>query len=693
MSSYSRLSPAPRANPFGSLRRVTFPSVAWALRLLQLLALAAGFAAALAAIVVGAVLGYVSVLVSSIDVPPEPKLAETTRLFDRNGDPLATLHGDVNRRAVALERMPDGLIASVLAAEDKGFFEHGAIDPSAVARAALTNLQAGGVVEGGSTITQQYVKNVYTTGDRTFGRKLREAALAIELEDELTKREILERYLNTIFLGNGSYGVEAAALTYFDRHVPQLTIPQSATIAGVIAAPTRFDPVRHPDRAERRRNYVLGEMTEIGFLTKERAARLKDRPLGVRPATAPASESPYFSDHVRRFLEERFGERRALSGGLTVETTVDLGWQQAAENAVSSHLPDPDGPQGALVAIDPRTGEILALVGGRDFSETKFNLATQASRQTGSAFKTFALAAALEAGVSPMSVYTGPSSVTIDDARCDHRGEPWEVGNYGDSSAGTMNLADGIANSVNTIYAQLVVQVGPERVVRMAHRMGIRSDLPPVCSIALGTGDVTPLEMTSAYATLAAGGVYRSPTPVRTVRDTSGEVIERPIDREGTRVMSRNVASTVTWALQGVVDHGTGTAAALGDRPVAGKTGTAQEYTNAWFCGYIRQIAACVWEGYPEGNVPMNGVTGGSTPATIWHDFMTFATVGMRVHPFPMPSLDAYDAPQYVPLSTYTTASEYVPPAPSGDSGDDGDGGPGNGNGHGNGHGNGNGHD
>jgi penicillin-binding protein 1A len=658
---------------------------------LHLIALAAGFAAALAAIVVGAVIGYVSVLVTSIDVPPAPRLAETTRLFDRNGEPLATLHGDVNRRAVALERVPDGLIAAVLAAEDKGFFDHGAIDPSAIARAVLTNLQAGGVVEGGSTITQQYVKNVYTTGDRTFGRKLREAALAIRLEERLSKREILERYLNTIFLGNGSYGVEAASLEYFGRHVMHLTVPQSATIAGVIAAPTRFDPVRHPQRAERRRNYVLGELTEIGYLTKGQAARMKRLPLALQPSSTPASESPYFSEHVRRFLEDRFSRRRVMAGGLKVETTIDLGWQQAAENAVFSQLSDPDGPQGALVAIDPRTGEILALVGGHDFSETKFNLATQAARQTGSAFKTFALAAALDAGVSPLSVYTGPSSVTIDDARCDHKGEPWEVDNYGDSSAGTMTLADGIANSVNTIYAQLVVQVGPERVVEMAHRMGIRSDLPPVCSIALGTGDVTPLEMTSAYATLAAGGVYRPPTPVRSVRDTTGAVIERPIDREGTRVMSRNVARTVTWALQGVVDHGTGTAAALGDRSVAGKTGTAQEYTNAWFCGYIPQVAACVWMGYPEGNIPMNGVTGGSTPAAIWHDFMSFATVGMRVRDYPTPSLDAYDVPQYVPLSTYTTASEYVSPAPSEEESDESGDGDGSGNGQGNGHGNGNG--
>jgi penicillin-binding protein 1A len=654
-------------------------------RLLRLVLFGAAFAAAFASIVAGAVIGYLAFLVASVEAPAPPRMPETTRLLDRTGEPLGTLHTYVDRRVVPLEKLPDGLVAAVLAAEDKGFYEHGAIDPEAVVRAMLANLRAGGVVEGGSTITQQYVKNVYTGGDQTFGRKLREVAFAIELEERLSKNEILDRYLNTIFLGNGAYGVETAALTYFDRHARKLNLLQSATIAGVIAAPSRYDPVRHPGRAERRRNYVLGQLAEMGYLSEQRAQRLAKDPLELDRSDGELPPAPYFADYVRRFLEERYGRWKAMAGGLRVSTTLDLSWQRAAERAVFSHLPDPNGPQAALVAIDPRTGEILAMVGGRDFRSSNFNLATQARRQTGSAFKTFVLAAALREGISPMSVFTGPSSVTIDDPRCQHRGEPWDVGNYGDSSAGTMPLVDGIAYSVNTIFAQLVVEVGPDRVAETARRMGIRSELPPVCSIALGTVEVTPLEMTSAYATLAAGGIYHKPTPVRVVRDSDREVVGRPVHLRGTRVLPRNVAASVTWALQGVVDHGTGTAASLGGRPVAGKTGTAQEYTNAWFCGYVRQLAACVWMGYPQGNVPMSGVTGGSIPAAIWQDFMTFATRGMQVRGFPDPSLEVYDAPIYVPLSTYTTASEYVPPAP--DEGSSGGDEHGHGHGHGNGHG------
>jgi penicillin-binding protein 1A len=300
------------------------------------------------------------------------------------------------------------------------------------------------------------------------------------------------------------------------------------------------------------------------------------------------------------------------------------------------------------VAIDPRTGEIRAMVGGVDFETTKFNLATQARRQTGSAFKPFVLAAALREGISPLSVMSGPSSMTIDDPRCETRGEPWQVGNYADASYGTMSIAEGIASSVNTIYAQLALKVDPENVVRMAQRLGIDGRLSPVCSIALGVEEVTPLDMTSAFATMAANGVRREPTPVRVVRGDD-EVLDRPVDVDGTRALSRNDAATLTWALQGVVDHGTGTAAMLPGRPVAGKTGTSQEYTNAWFCGFVPQLATCVWVGYPEGNIPMegvhglSGVTGGSIPAAIWHDFMTVATSRMTVLGFPAPDLGAYE--------------------------------------------------
>lgn len=663
------------------------PSLSAPMRLLHFTILATVLAAALAVCVVLAAVAYVGFLASAIDVPSPRRLAETTFLFDRGGERLASLHGPVNRTVIRIDAMPGHLRGAVLAAEDKGFYGHGGIDVEAILRAAITDLKEGAFVEGGSTITQQYVKNVFTGGDRTLARKFEEAALAIELERRFSKHEILERYLNTIYFGHGAYGVQAAARTYFGVPARDLGVLQSATLAGLIAGPARFDPVRYPQRAERRRNYVLNEMVDMGAFSSRRAARLAERPLRLDPPPAGSSEAPYFTDFVRRFLFERYGRRGTLSGGLRVETTLDLGWQRAAERAVRAHLSLPGDPAAALVAIDPRTGEIRALVGGLDFETTKFNLATQAARQTGSAFKPFVLAAALHEGISPLSIMSGPSSMTIGDPRCETKGEPWQVGNYADASFGTMSIAEGIASSVNTIYAQLALEVGPDQVVRAAHRLGIDAPLAPVCSIALGVEEVTPLDMTSGFATMAANGIRREPTPVRVVR-RDGEVLERPVDVDGARVMSPNDAATLTWALQGVVDHGTGTAAMLPGRPVAGKTGTSQEYTNAWFCGFVPQLAACVWVGYPQGNVPMEGVhgltgvTGGSIPAAIWQDFMQIATARMTVLGFPQPDLSAYQllAPPPPP-----------PPPPDEERGEGGHGGGdhggGNGNGHGNGHG------
>jgi penicillin-binding protein 1A len=332
-----------------------------------------------------------------------------------------------------------------------------------------------------------------------------------------------------------------------------------------------------------------------------------------------------------------------------VITTLDSAWQRAAEKAVKDHLPSPKNPAAALVAIDPRTGEIRALVGGRDFNKVKFNNATQAKRQAGSAFKTFTLTAAFEQRINPKSVMKGPPQIDIKDPLCRNPdGTDWMPHNYADESGGTMNLIQATAHSVNTIFAQLVVSVGPQNVADVAHRMGIRTKLQPVCSITLGTQDVTPLDMTSAYSTLAARGIHHQPLAITTVRSASGEILDEP-KSERDVVLAENDADLATYALQQVVVSGTGTAARLSDRPSAGKTGTTQDFRDAWFCGYVPQLTTCVWMGYQKSQKPMHNVqgvpnvVGGTIPAQIWNDFMTQALAKIPPRDFPTPSFTGYD--------------------------------------------------
>jgi membrane peptidoglycan carboxypeptidase len=389
-------------------------------------------------------------------------------------------------------------------------------------------------------------------------------------------------------------------------------------------------------------------------------------------------------EHVRRDLAARYGLDVLYRGGLRIRTTLDRDMQDTAEGAVRAHLPAPNDPEAALVAIDPRTGAIRAMVGGRSFARSEFNLATQGHRQAGSAFKPFVLLAALEQGISPLETRAGPSSMTIPDPFCETNGDPWTVSNAGDQAAGTMTLEDAMAGSVNTIWAQVTIQVTPEAVVDVAHRMGIRSTLPPVCSIGLGTAEVTPLEMTSAFATLAARGVYMEPTAIERVTGSDGDVLQGPLPRiadAGSQAVSTEDADAATRVLGGVVAHGTGTAAWLSGRPVAGKTGTAARATDAWFCGYVPQLATCVWVGYPGASRPMRNVEGypevygGTLPALIWHDFMAAATAEMPVEGFAPGSYELYADPPPPPppppspspsAPAPTTSPEpSEPPAPS----------------------------
>jgi penicillin-binding protein 1A len=360
-------------------------------------------------------------------------------------------------------------------------------------------------------------------------------------------------------------------------------------------------------------------------------------------------------ENVVKQLVDTDGYQRTFEGGLRVATTLDPEMQRAAEKAVAQHLPDSSDPSAALVAVDPSTGAIRALVGGRDFDKKKFNLATQAHRQTGSAAKTFTLVAAVEKGISLNTIWSGPSSIVIEDPRCmgpdpqdPSQEKPWEVHNYADEESGTFTLSQAIAHSVNTIFAQLVVDVGPDRVRHVMRELGVRSSkLQDVCSITLGSQAITPLEMTSAYATLAARGVYHAPMAIRQIKSATGQVVQKsPV--AGERVMDQNDADVVTFALQGVIQSGTGTAAAIG-RPAAGKTGTGQNFQDAWFCGYTPQLATCVWVGYPKGEIPMENVEGlshvfgGSIPAAIWHDFMDRALAGAPIESFATPDLSGYD--------------------------------------------------
>jgi penicillin-binding protein 1A len=611
---------------------------------------------------------------TDLKVPKEPRLPQTTYLYDRHGRLITTLHAEVNRTEVPLKDISQHLQDAVIAVEDRDFYQHGGIDPRALLRAAIADVQSGEFVQGGSTITQQYVKLVFTGSERTLSRKLKEAILAQKLDHMYTKRQILEKYLNLVYFGHGAYGAEAAAETYFGIPAAKLSVVQSALLAGLIQAPSDYDPARHSARAKGRRDLVLSKMAEQGYITQDVATRLAQKRVKIRKDGKAPVPAAYFVSYVSRFLQHEVGQKETFTGGLQVTTTLDWDMQQAAERAVERHLPKKTDPSAALVALDPRNGDILAMVGGRDFTQAKFNLATQAHRQTGSAFKVFTYAEAMRQHMDPHAFMSGPPNLTIPDQRCfDPTGnKPWEVSNYADEAAGTMSLQDSLAHSVNTIFAQLVVDVGPDNVADLAHKMGIRSRLQDVCSITLGSQSVTPLDMATAYATLASRGVRHWPDAVRDAATPDGKVLVKDT-ATGKRVMDGNDADLVTLAMQGVIQKGTGTAANIG-RPAAGKTGTAQNFQDAWFCGFVPQLSACVWVGYPKTedrsmrNVEgFPEVFGGSIPAMIWHDFMASALKGTKVLGFNAPSFTGYDKQpaRAIPLPFLPAPSPSPSPIPT----------------------------
>jgi penicillin-binding protein 1A len=601
----------------------------------------------------------------------------TSFVYAADGTPLGAIPASRHREPVELSEMGHWLPAATVAVKDRRFWEHGALDYQGILRAAVENLRAGRAVQGGSTITVQLVRNLYTgtSRARTLQVKIEEACLATKLAERWSKQRILEAYLNLVYYGHRAYGAEAAARTYFGKPARELTLREAALLAGLPQAPSLYDPMLHPEAARARRDEVLAALRENGDISQREYERAVARPLGLRPSGRyDRLRGGAFVTEVRRQLAVRFGSRVVRGGGLRVHTTYEPRLERLALAAIRDHLLLRTDPAAALVAIDPRTGAVRALASYAPGSpRLDFNLATQGHRQAGSAFKPFTLAAALEQGISLDSVWSGPSQILIPDERCDNGTEHWNPHNYADESGGTMTLAAAIAHSVNTIFAQLVVEVGPDRVAELAHRAGIRSPLQPVCSITLGSQAVTPYEMASAYATFAARGVYHRPSVVELVTSPSGKVLERT-DTEGRRALPQNVADALTSALQGVVRNGTGTAAAL-DRPVAGKTGTAENYVDAWFCGYTPQLATCVWVGYPRGEIPLLNVEGfpavfgGSLPAMIWHDFMAAALERDPVLEFARPDLSQFEITPHgraEPAATTAPETKKRPPKPQG---------------------------
>jgi len=575
--------------------------------------------------------------------------AQSSTLLAADGSVLTTLDAAEDRQDVRLDDLPRHLVDAVVAIEDARFWSHKGVDLRALVRAAVRNAGEGEVVQGGSTITQQYVKVAMLDPSRTLSRKVEEAVLAVRLEERFSKEEILERYLNTVYFGNGAYGVQAAAHEYFGVDAGAVTVEQSALLAAVIRSPSGYDPRAHPRKAERRRNLVLRRMGELDLLPRPEVDRASSAPYVLAQATVgDRYPAPQFVEQVKRFVlgDHRFGATRAerqellFSGGLRITTTLDPAAQRAAEEAVASVRPAAPGPEAALVSVEPGTGAVRALVGGRDFFSgapgAKLDLATGGpGRPAGSAFKPFVLAAALAEGVPLDREYPAPPRLQLD-----LPGEVWDVENYEGGGGGEADLVEATARSYNTVYAQLIEDVGPADAVAMASRLGVASPLQPYYSAVLGTNLVHPLDMAAAYATFASGGLRVAPSFVTKVARTDGEVLyeHRPVSE---RVIDEGVAARVTSVLQRVLSDGTGVRARIG-RPAAGKTGTGQEYRDAWFVGYTPELATAVWMGFPEEGTrsmvppatPLR-VAGGTWPATAWQRFMSAALASRPATAFP----------------------------------------------------------
>ncbi len=630
---------------------------------------------------------------------------QVSRVYDQNGQEIGQFREFEQSIPVRPTDIPAHMKQAVIAAEDRNFYRHGGVDVRGSSRALYADLRGQSITQGGSTITQQYVKNTYVGKERTIARKVREAVVASQLDRQVDKDTILFQYLSTIYLGEGAYGVGAASETYFRKPVTQLTVSEAALLAGVIPAPSRYEPRGNPQLAELKRKLVLDKMLQEGYLNATQHAEAVAQPIRllgqgeapppgshtvIYPARSPPSRYPYFLDYVRKYLNARYGAKKVDTGGLRIQTSLDPKIQDQAERAVAEALKgvpptkDPDTGQPvplemALASVEPQTGLVKAFVGGRDFEATggqvnlalggclrpppknkieveatcwsladegKYVLGGGTGRQPGSSFKPFVLATALEKGMSPGKVYPAPNQFRVPDCK---EAKGCVIENYEGASFGSADLKAATRKSINTVYAQLIRDVGCKETADMAKRLGIKtayySPSFNTCSgnYALGVIEVSPLDMASAYSTFAARGLRQDPTPVVRVEDAGGEVLEDNRRREPERVLDEVIADNMTDIMKGVIEAGTGTRANLG-RPAAGKTGTAQNSQDSWFAGYTPTLSTAVWVGYRDRPLPMHGIkgcramTGGCLPAATWKNFMSAALKDVPVTQFNEPA-------------------------------------------------------
>lgn len=575
-----------------------------------------------------------------------------TTIYSLNNE-LVAKFAEEKRELISLSDVPANLINGIIATEDTQFYHHRGINLKGILRAFISNIKSGRISQGGSTITQQLAKNIFLTQERTYRRKIQEILLAILIERELTKEEILERYLNKIYFGHGIYGVQAASLFYFDKPVKDLSLDECALLAGLPCSPGRYSPLINPLASLERQSLVLKRMEEVGFITlslseaakismANKIKRFSSKKIFAK-ANTTINKAPYFTEYIRQELEQEYGGNAIYRGGLKVYTTLDLKMQRAAEIALGNALEGlnrgkaANSPkiEGALVAIEPKTGYIKAMVGGSGFTSlNQMNRAIYAHRQPGSSFKPFIYAAAIENGLPP-NTFLQDEPVSYTGAN----GEIWEPSNYEDKYYGKVTLRTALEHSINIATIKLLEQVGPRRVIALAHRMGIKGRLAADLSLALGVSEVTPLEMTAAYTAFANQGVKTSPIAIRYIKNYTDNLLEEKTIQTQS-VISPQVAYLMTNLMEGVVTSGTARDAVgnrLG-REVAGKTGTTNDYVDAWFIGFTPELVATVWIGYDKGQISLgHGQAGGVVAAPIWTDFMQRALSPYPTSSFPVP--------------------------------------------------------